>query len=144
MESLDTLRLLDFFSSTFSACRFIRSVATERKRHRMKIQLFLIILVHFAESAICREVTCKSCDAYQHFGGDARALIMCHNLLNIPNCCSRFFNSNNALGPVVQPQVIYKELPLSPWLPVIATVVLAVAILATTFLKVMLTQMRRK
>jgi len=67
----------------------------------MKQYIFVILLAGVSGLRICTERTCKICDKVQHGNlHDDRYTKYCPLILKIPNCCNRFFQSYNLLGPV--------------------------------------------
>lgn len=111
-----------------------------------KLQSILMILVSGVTGSfnLCRVHTCTLCDryvtigAYSHAGwaSDPHAkkrTQMCTKLLSIENCCNRFFQSANVLGPVADATKDDGEV-LQPWIMMTAMAVLASATLGTYLL----------
>ena len=111
----------------------------------MKTQFFLMFIAPRSEarSDICREKVCKFCDVFLSADrmmptrSEMKVGEMCDNLFSIENCCNRFFRSSNVLGPVVEPPTVqYRELSVSHWIALIATVAITMAVLMSALLTI--------
>ena len=110
-----------------------------------KLQSILLLIVSGVTGSfnLCHVHTCTLCDRYvtegdwgSHAGWAGphakKRTKMCTKLLSIENCCNRFFQSANVLGPVADAKKDEGESwILQPWITMTAMAVLVSATLAT-------------
>ena len=61
------------------------------------------VVAALRRSSICQESVCRRCSVvvYSEMIIDKHASRYCRIIMDIENCCNRFFGSSNSIGPVI-------------------------------------------